>query len=382
MPLPTDPRRDVSVAHVITGLQVGGAEGFLARLLPRLEGSGVRSSVYSLTDDGPNGALLGSAGIPVTALGFGPTPSGLMALPRLRRALRADQPDVVMTWLPDSDLLGGAVARSCGIPVVWNVRQSAGSDAAPLRHRLVERLNAKLSHRVPTRIVAVSPAARSSHVAIGYPASRLSLLPNGFDTDHFAPNDADRTRVRDELGVTQDQMVIGHVARLDPVKDHPTLLRAFVEVLKERPTAVLVMAGDGTDSAEMAEMVSSFGVAASVRRLGRRTDVAALNNAFDVAVSSSLDEGMSNVLGEAMACGVPCVATDVGNAAEMIGDTGMVVAIRDAKGLAGGILRSLALRVLPPADTRQRISSCYSLDVSVREYAVILNSVAHSGVAS
>ena len=200
---------------------------------------------------------------------------------------------------------------------------------------------ARLSRRVPARIVAVSYAAVEGHVAIGYDRERFTVIHNGIDTDRYRQSPADRTAVREELGLSEHgTLVIGHVARFHPQKDHVGLIDTVAPMLRDRPGVVLVLVGDSTDRA--APLAAANGVEAQVRVLGRRTDVPRLTSAFDVAVSSSVDEGLPNVVGEAMASEVPCVVTDVGDSALLVGDTGLVVPARDPAALRTALETVLA----------------------------------------
>lgn len=373
----------IHVAHVITGLGPGGAEGFLTNLVPGLERQGIGATVFSLTDDGVHGDDLRRSGVDVCPLGFRTGRPDPRPAVHLAAHLRDVRPDVVMTWLYHADLIGGLAATACGIPVVWNLRQSAMGPAAPDRHHRLVRTNARLSRRVPRRIVCVSERARSDHEAAGYPRDRMEVIHNGFDVQRYEPDAVVRAAVRAELGIPGNAPVIGHVARFDPQKDHLSMLRAASRVATERPDMHLVMCGDGVDRSNqhLGRWIGEVGLdRRSVHLLGRRDDVERLVTAWDVAVSSSAyGEGLTNALGEAMAAGVPCVATASGDARELIGPTGTVVDVGDPAALAAGIVGMLADRTVPVAETRQRIVDRFDLERATDRYARCLREVAAGG---
>jgi len=368
------------VAHVITGLGAGGAEGFLTRLVPELAVRGVTSTVFSLTDDGVYGEELRRSGTDVCPLGLRPDRPDPRVLVRLVRHLGDIRPDVVMTWLYHADLIGGMAGRIARVPVGWNLRQSAMGPAAPRRHHMLLRLNARLADRLPAQIVCVSHRALADHIDAGYPAERMEVIHNGFDVARFKPDAGARLAVRGELGIPADGRVIGHVARFDAQKDHRTLIHAIALVFAERSDTHLVMCGDGLESSnrELGELIDDSGLdRRRLHLLGRRQDVARLDAAFDVAVSSSAyGEGLSNALAEAMACGVPCVSTDTGDAEELIGGTGTIVPVGDAGALAQSVMAILDRQVPPVDAVRRRILDKFELGVSADAYRTCLERVA------
>lgn len=371
------------VAHVITGLGSGGAEGSLTRLVPALASHNVTSTVFSLTDDGVHGEELRSQGTEVRPLGLRVDRPDPRIPIRLVRHLRDIRPDVVMTWLYDADIVGGIAARLAGIPVMWNIRQSAMGPEAPTRHRLLLRSEVLLSRVLPRRIICVSQSAKDDHVAVGFPAQRMVVIHNGVDVERFRPDSAARTAVRRELGVPPDAMVIGHVARFDPQKDHATMLRAAAVVLRQRPGTQLVMCGDGVlaSNRRLSNLVEASGIDRSgLHLLGRRPDAERLMTTFDVAVSSSAyGEGLTNAIAEAMASGIPCVATASGDAFQLLGDTGEVVPVRDPAALAEAILRVATRTQVPDAAARRRIVDHFGMASAAATYAGVIRDTSASG---
>lgn len=373
----------IKVMHVITGLSTGGAEMMLARLLSSVERNSVTPSVVSLTNMGEVGTSIEAAGVAVQALGISRRMPSPKALYRLRSTMREFDPDVVQCWMYHADLLGGIAARSLGIPAIWSLRQSNLSrEANSMPTLLTMQLCARLSSRVPARIVCGSEAARRAHLGIGYSGERMVVIPNGFDLSRFRPSDDDRVSVREELGLAPETLLVGLVARFDPQKDHRSFVEAAGRIHRERPDVHFLLCGSlvSRDNAELARWVDEAGVAPVSHLLGRRDDLPRLTSALDVAVSSSIGEGFSNTIGEAMASGVPCVVTDVGDSAAIVGECGIVVGPRDPEALAGAVLRLLAMareeRARLGLEGRARIEEQFSLGVIARTYEALWSEVA------
>lgn len=375
------------VLHVITGLSTGGAEMMLHKLLAGGSGA-TESAVVSLVPGGPMRERIEGLGVQVAspggARGRMPGPATLW---RLARELRRFRPDVVQGWMYHGNLAAHAAVSTSrrSLPVLWNVRSTlADIDEEKPMTAAVIRLGARLSW-LPARIVYPSAVAAWQHEAIGYSPRRRVLIPNGFDTGRFAPSAEQRAAARAALGVAPDAPVVGHVARHHPMKDHENLLRAAAILRRDWPRLTVLMVGRDVDEAN-ASLVAArrdLGAEGVVRLLGERSDLPALTNAFDVAVSSSSwGEAFPNVLGEAMACGVPCVATDVGDSAAVVADTGQIVPPRDAERLAAALGAMLAL----PMDERRRLGEAararvvaeYSLPAVVARYEELWSSLASS----
>lgn len=368
--------RPIRLLHLITDLDVGGAEMMLYKLLCGLDRAAFAAEVLSLTDIGPLGTRIRELGVPVHALGLRRGLPDPRALARLVRRLSHDLPDVVQTWMYHADLLGGLAAKLAGgIPVVWNMRQSNLSPSVNRRRTLlVVRACARLSRWLPARVVCGSQAARQAHARLGYDATKMCIIPNGFDLTAFVPDAGARRSVRHELGLADDAVLIGLVARFDPQKDHRTFVEAAALLRRQQPAVHFVLCGDGVtwQNEALAGWIAAAGLRERCHLLGRRDDVPGLTAALDVATSSSIGEGFPNAVGEAMACGVPCVVTAVGDSAAVVGPTGVVVPPRDPPALAAGWRALLALgpagrRCLGQA-ARRRIAERFSLPAVVAQY--------------
>lgn len=372
----------VRVVHLITDLYIGGAEVMLARLLEQRDTATVENAVVTLGSRGPVADRIERCGIAVSSLGLRPGHVSPLALWRLVALLRRIRPDVLQTWLYHADLAGIIAGRLAGVPqIVWNIR-CAELDPRDHSRSLPMLLRAlSFASRWPSAIVCNSNAGRLAHERLGYSPRRWLVIPNGFDSDAFRPCPAARVELRRELGVAAKSPLVGLLARLHPMKDHDTFLRAAKIVTRTRGDVQFVAAGRGVSASKaLAGQLSDLALGERVHLVPERSDPASFLAALDVAVSSSYGEAFPNVVGEAMACGTPCVVTDVGDSAAIVGDTGRIVPPRDPERLAAGIIQLLELDPAARASlserARQRIIAEFSLDRAVRQYQELYTELA------
>jgi glycosyltransferase involved in cell wall biosynthesis len=367
-----------TIVHLITGLEIGGAERMLLQLAIRTDRDRFPTTVVSMTDAGKIGMALTDAGIAVETLGMRRGVAGPGGLARLRKILRRERPHVLQTWLYHADLLGLAARWLGGAPrLVWNVRCSESIGSKVVRWAL-SRLSA-----LPDAVVVNSLAGRRFHEQLGYRPKRWEHIPNGIDTSEFRPDEAARRRLREELRIGEAAIAIGLPARYHPMKDHATFLAAAADLAQRRPEVVFVLVGTGIEPAnrELTRAIAAHGLGSRVRLLGERREMRAVYPAFDIAtLSSAFGEGWPNVLGEAMACGVPCVATDSGDSAEIVGDTEFIVPPRDPAALAAAWERLIALgpvrRRALGAEARKRIIHYYDLARIIGRYEAFYDEIA------
>lgn len=333
------------VTHIITGLNDGGAEAVLYRLCKH--DAKHSHIVISLMYEGKYGPRLLAAGVDVYCLNMPRGRATLSGITKLYRLLRNIRPDIVQTWMYHADLIGGIVARLAGIKAIcWGIRHSNLEPGKSSRSTIfIARLCAILSRWVPRAIVSCSAQAAQVHQRLGYVKEKFTVIANGYNLEEFSPNSQDGKRLRTEWGVGEDVPLLGMVARFDPQKDHQGLLNALVK-LKEvgQPfCCVLVGTGMDSDSQILKQMVEKTDLQNYIKLLGRRNDIPAIMNALDVHVlSSSFGEAFPNVIAEAMACGTPCVTTDVGDAALIVGDTGWIVPLSEPDALFQAISHAIA----------------------------------------
>lgn len=292
-------------------------------------------------DDGKYGPLLEQAGAKVVYLRMPRGRLTIRGLWRLWRLLRNLRPEVVQTWMYHADLVGGILARLAGVRhVYWGIHHAVMAPGTlPRTTILVSRLNAKLSHIIPNKIICCAVSAQETHAELGFDTEKMLVIPNGYDFGRFFPNPAARERLRREWRVSDKTFVLGMVGRFDPQKDHDNLLTALVDLRDAGVPFVCVLVGSGMEPHNefVSSRVSALGLEDNVLLLGQRTDVHDIMNAIDLHVLSSATEAFPNVLAEAMGCGTPCVTTDVGDASHIVGETGWVVPPRDPYALADAI---------------------------------------------
>lgn len=372
----------MKVVHLITDLDVGGAEVVMARLVGGLDAARSASSVISLSSIGSVGASLAKNNIPVYAIGMDPGRLNGAALWRLIQLLRRLQPDILQTWLYHADFAGVIAGRLAGVGrVVWNIR-CAELDPAdhPRSLRFLLKILAALSGS-PAAIVCNSVAGRREHERLGYHPRRWQIISNGFDTEIFHPDPVARATIRDELGLTDGVPLVGLLARLHPMKDHPTFLRAAALIAQTRSDVQFVAAGRGVDkSADLASLAQALSIQGRVSLLPERNDSPQFLAALDVAVSASYGEAFPNVIGEAMSCGTPCVVTDVGDSRRLVGETGCVVRPRDPAALAAGVVQMLAMDKASRDElgqkARRRIQTDFALGPTVEQYQKMYSEIA------
>jgi glycosyltransferase involved in cell wall biosynthesis len=363
------PRRPVSLLCLTTGLEYGGAEMMLYKFLSRMDKTRFTAQVISMIELGPFSRKIQELGVPLRSLGMNkgvPDPIGLI---RLIRWLREVRPDVIQTWMYHADLIGGLAAKLAGgIPVAWNIRHTdlrAGSSRRLTIYTM--RMCAQLSNWLPTKIVCCSEASRKVHSALGYAAQKMVVIPNGLDLTLFRPDSAARESVRKELNVSDHALIIGIVGRFDPQKDHRNFIQAAALLSCDGMDVHFLFCGDDMtwNNPELASWFRGTDIRERCHLLGRRDDIPRLTAALDIAcVSSSFGEGFPNVIGEAMSCEIPCVVTDVGDSALIVGKTGRVVPPRDAKALAASLRELIDLgwdgRKKLGAAARNRVKEHYA----------------------
>lgn len=372
----------MKVAHVITGLFTGGAEMMLYKLLSGLDRRVFDSEVISLADGGPLAKEIQALGIPVRALGMRRGVPSLPAVYRLANWLRRSSPQVVQTWMYHADLAGGLAARlTGGVPVVWNIHH-AGLERSKRLTRLIARLCAQISDWLPARIICCSEASRKTHTDFGYASDRMVVIPNGFDVDVFEPDPEARRSVRGELGIAETALLIGLVGNFRPEKDHRNFVEAAGQLHATHLQVHFVLCGERVswDNPELRAWIEAAGIRTTCHLLGPRTDIKRINAALDIACSSSWSEAFSIAIGEAMACAAPCVVTDAGDSAMIVGETGIVVPPRHPEALAAAWKKLLGLapearRELGLA-ARRRIQKHFSLSTIIGKYQRLYEDVA------
>jgi glycosyltransferase involved in cell wall biosynthesis len=372
----------MKVVHVIPSLVIGGAEMMLLKLLETMDRHLFQPEVVTLLPGGEGLKRCQTENIPVHDLGMNrrwPSPTVLVTLGRLARRL---EPDMVQGWMYHGNLVSLVLARFApGRPrLIWNVRHAAANLTRDKRTtRLTLRLGGLLSG-FPDRIIFNSSASLDQHAVLGYRREKCVLIPNGFDLERFHPSPSARTELRRELDRPPGTRLIGVAGRWHPVKGHEVFLAAAARLANDHPDLAFVLVGRGAapDNPQATELVRNHGLESRVHLLGHREDMPHVLAGLDLLVNSSFGEAFPNVLGEAMACGVPCVATDVGDSQRILAETGRIVQPGDSAALAGAMGEMLDLPAEARAELgqrcRRRIQEEYSLDRIAQQYADLYRS--------
>lgn len=332
----------MKILFLTRSLNCGGAERQLVILAKGLHQRGHDVAVAVFYSGGQLEADLREASVRIVSLEKQGRSDILRFLVRLIRTVLHERPDLLHSYV--SNLVTVFVQPFLpSMKIVWGVRSSYVDFS---RYDWLFRASYALACRLSGSadlIIVNSHAGRQGHVADGYPAEKMVVIPNGIDTTRFFPNSDARGRIRAEWGVTNESELIGLVGRLDPMKDHETFLQAALLLLQVRKTARFVCVGDGPSEyrAALQDRARSLGLSEHILWVGMRLDVADVYNALDLLVNCSYGEGFSNVIGEAMACGIPCVVTDVGDSSLVIGELGELVTTRDPVALNRGMQRIL-----------------------------------------
>jgi len=382
----------IKILHIINDLSVGGAEMMLYKLLSGINRERFDPAVISLIDRGKLRDSIEALGIPVHTASMRPgrpTPASILRLIRLTRRLK---PDLVQGWMYHS-CLAGQLANTFSarkVPVLWGIHCSDICSTTEKKMTLaMVKLCASLSKR-PARIIFVSQSSLSQHKSFGYHVENSCVLPNGIDTQLFMPSAAARLSIRLELGLPEDTFLVGLVGRYHPMKDHDSFLRAAALLSKDYGDVHFLLIGRGVtpENKNLDRAIQQLGLVNRIHLLGERIDTPRLSAALDIfTLSSSYGESFPNVIGEAMACGVPCVVTEVGDASWIVGETGRVVPRRDPAALAGGWRELIDLgeegRKALGRAARLRVIERFPLESVVAQYeALYENAFAETAAAA
>jgi glycosyltransferase involved in cell wall biosynthesis len=364
----------LSVFLLARSLEAGGAERQLAQLAIGLHERGHAVQVGLFYRRGPHLAAVEAAGVPVINLGKKDRWHLLRFALRVRKAVVAANADVLYSFLGGANLIAAAVRMLVPrLLLVWSVRGSNKDWTQYDWTHLASYRAERAMSRLPDLIVANSYAGRSFSIAAGFPAKRITVVPNGIDTDRFCPNAKLRQRQRKQWQLGRKDIAIGVLARLDPIKGHETFLRAACEVSGQLGEAKFFCIGEGNELARLKHLADDLGIADRMHFTGRTDDSVAALNGLDIYCSSSDGEGFSNSIAEAMACGLPCVVTDVGDSAIIVGEVGSVVPRGDWSAMAAAILeRAGNIKSYSPDKPRRRIVENFGLDAMVDRTAGLL----------
>lgn len=378
-----------TILHLITTLNVGGAEMMLYKILMFMDRKRYLNYVVSLSDIGDLGVKIRDLGIPVYGLNIpknGLNIRTLRGFIKLYLLLRAIRPAILQTWLYHADLTGLILGKLVRIKsIYWNVR-STTFDKDQHSTIWIRKL-CSLFSPIPNGIIINSKKGKSIHQAIGYKTKKWKVIPNGFDINKFKPDKRAKAILMKELGISESGyyedcpkkgvFFIGIIARHHPQKDHSTFIYAASKLLEKGYDVHFIMAGKGIEwkNKRLSNRIPSAW-RGRFHLLGEREDIPMLTASLDIASSTSYyGEGFSNTLGEAMASGIPCVITDIGDALDIMGNTGIIVPARDPVAIANAwekiIMMKEKERLTLGQLGRQRIVSLFAIEQITKRYEQI-----------
>ena len=374
----------VAILHVIAGLQVGGTETALLRLVQNSDGRLLKHWVISLTDRREQLVAFLAAGADVTILDLSPSRPSLVQIWRYLRAVQRCRPDIIQGWMVHGNLFAwvGRTFAYRKAKLAWNLRHApSGAGHEKLMTRLLTRAVGLLSCSVDI-LVSNSHTGLSEHRLLGYRARGEVVIANGFDPDRFRPDTSVRHNTRSALGLGTS-VVFGIVGRVHPAKGYEIFIEAAKRFAANTHDARFVLIGRGTNDPDckLAALIEDAGIGDQTVRLGERHDVDRLLPALDVLCIPSLYEGFPNVVGEAMATALPCIASGVSDVPMILSDTGIIVQPGDPEELYAAMVRladmSPELRAAMGERARNRLLQNFTMTKNIATYTQMYISLAN-----
>ena len=366
----------IRIVHVISALYVGGTEMMLYKLLSRMRKDRFENIILTLKEKGGFSKDFESQNISVYNVGDMGSVLRVTALIKLLKILRQINPDLIQGWLSHGNLIVSLMSffKPYRLSTLWNIRHTAFA-RGEIKHTtlLIIKLLSLLSF-LPRKIIFNSKAGADDHYRMGYRRDKSCIIPNGFDMKLFMQSDKERRSIRSELNIPEEAMIIGLIGRFHPLKDHSSFLKAGAELLNNKRETYFLLAGRDVDweNRHLKHIIEKLGISEKVIMLGERRDIYRITAALDIATCSSVAEGFPNVIGEAMSCGVPCVVTDVGDSAWLVGDFGIVVPPRNHVALCEAWLTLIEMgsaeRQILGEKARKRIEEHFSIEMIVKKY--------------
>jgi glycosyltransferase involved in cell wall biosynthesis len=374
----------MKLLYLTTGLNMGGAEVMLYNLLSNIDRDRFEPTVISLMDKGVFGEQIEQLNIPVHTAGMLIGKPTVASIRQLIELIKQVQPDLIQGWMYHGNLAAQFYNFVTGkkTPVLWSIHHSLHSISSekPLTQAII-RLGSWSSKYVD-RVAYVSEKSQAQHQKIGYSKANSCVIPNGFDTTKFQPSAQIRHQFRQELEISNDTFLIGSLARYHPMKDHANFLKAAKVLLADYPETKFVLIGTNVDyeNQTLTNLIDELDISNNVLLLGQRRDIPQITPALDILTSSSaFGEAFPLVIGEAMSCGVPCIVTDIGDSAWIVGDTGKVVSSKNPTALAQAWQEMITMNASSRANlgqaARKRIIDKFSLNTIVKQYEQLYQSV-------
>ena len=376
----------IKILFVTTGLETGGAEVMLYNLLSKINRDLFEPTVISMMDRGIYGELIEQLDIPVHCVGMTAGKFNPSAAFNIVKSIEQIKPDIIQGWMYHANLAVQffKFLATKKIPILWSIHHSLHDlpSEKPLTQAIIRF--GSWSSKFVSKVVFVSEKSQAQHHNIGYSKANSCVIPNGFNLAEFYSSAEVRAKFRQELGVSETTFLIGSIARYHPMKDHANFLRAASILLAEYPETKFVMLGSNVDweNQTLTELIDKLGIANSVYLLGRRGDIPQITPALDLVTSSSAyGEAFPLIIGESMSCQVPCVVTDIGDSAWIVGDTGKVIPPKNPTALAKAWQEMISMdrshREGLGELARNRIVNNFSLTSVVSRYEQLYQSLAN-----
>ena len=366
----------MKIIHIITNLGDGGTEKVLFNICKYDYKN--KHTVICLKDLGKYHILLTELGIKVHLIKI--NLFSIYKFVTLTKKLKNLKPDIVQTWLPHSDFIGGIAARLAGINrVVWNIRYSRVNGVVKIRTIILINILSKLSNFIPKKIIVVSKSALNNCLDLGYNSKKLNLIQNGYDLSIFNPFQK-KNFIRKKFKIKDNIPVIGKIARYDLTKDHNNLLNSLSIVKKNNINFFCVLVGSNVDNSKLVKEIKILELSKNIKLVSKCNDISEYMKELDIHILSSKTEGFPNVVAESMACGTPCVVTNVGDAALIVGKTGWVVPPEDSVKLAKTIKEALSEIGSKEwekrcNEARVRIKNNFDISKMIKSYNIIWSNV-------
>lgn len=368
------------VLHIITSSDVGGAEKMLEKLCAHdLKRKNV---VISLRPKGTIAFELEKLGIPVFSMNMTSGRQFFSITFKLHSLIKLIEPDIILTWLPHSNLIGGFSSLfTQNTKLIWSIRQTTIGQDISFVSSMIIRIGGLFSRFLPKKIISCSIQAKKAHTRIGYISGKITVIPNGFQIMDFEHMNQIRHSFREKLGMGNQDRLIGIVGRFDPIKDHKLFVDVASMVNKKYQGLKFIMVGRGLDdnNVDLVCWLKQAKIYQNTILVGEVANVSDYLSAMDIFCLTSRSEGFPNVVGEAMSMRVPCVVTDVGDAAYLVGNTGRVVPPNSKHEFTQGLIDILDLSVeeLTGLGNKayERIRDCFSIDYIHQQYDLVYNEV-------
>src|SRR5699024_11048604 len=329
----------INITHIITGLNLGGAETMLYKLINNTDRKKYNVEVISLKDKGIIGPKIEQLGIKVHVINMKKIPT-INNLFKVRQLIK--DAEVVQTWMYHADLIGYLATRfKSNMKVLWGIRRtSLNREENKKSTLLIAKFNALISKKID-KVISCSIAAKKSHINFGYSKDNMMVIPNGFEMNKLNFNSEARYKIRKKLNIENKKVII-NIGRWNIAKDHKNLIEAYKQVEDFNTHLIMIGPGITKENIELINLIKKNNIK-NYSLLGPQSEITKYLSAADFYVSSSMSEGFPNVIGEAMACQLPCVVTDAGDSSYIVDNTGIIVPIKDSKELSKGIYNMIQL---------------------------------------